>query len=195
MQALLHIIDLMLITSAPRCVRLDAGTENIYIEDIQKSFRWYHDDDMCGKKSVIIGRSMSNQRIERWWRTLREMGISFWIHLFKDMEDQGMFSLANNEHIAQRRYDDDGSLPGKPDMMFFHPEIFGAVDYKFPVDICDVLEFQRLFPSPSPRGCCEDYAAYFDHLLLDGGRTVPQTIEKAIEALNYLIKPREYTIT
>lgn len=42
-------------------MRLDAGTENIYIEDIQKSFRWYHDDDMCGEKSVIIGRSMSNQ--------------------------------------------------------------------------------------------------------------------------------------
>lgn len=42
-------------------MRLDAGTENIYIEDIQKSFRWYHGDDMCGEKSVIIGRSMSNQ--------------------------------------------------------------------------------------------------------------------------------------
>ncbi|XP_061188002.1 uncharacterized protein LOC133196071 [Saccostrea echinata] len=159
---------------------------------------------------------MSNQRIERWWRTLREMGISFWIDLFKDMEDQGMFSSANNEHIeclrfcfmkiiqqeldqiktewnnhyirAQRRYDDDGNLPGKPEMMFFHPKIFGAIDYKFPVDIHDVLEFQRLFPSPSSTGCWEDYAAYFDHLLLEGGRIVPNTTEKAMEALKYLVE-------
>nr|XP_022321063.1 uncharacterized protein LOC111123185 [Crassostrea virginica] len=49
------------INSAPRCVRIDAGTENVYIEDIQKSFRWYHNDDMCGEKSVIKGRSMCNQ--------------------------------------------------------------------------------------------------------------------------------------
>nr|XP_022311182.1 uncharacterized protein LOC111116478 [Crassostrea virginica] len=159
---------------------------------------------------------MCNQRIERWWRTLREMGISFWIHLFKDMEDQGMFSSANNEHIecfrfcltkiiqqeldqikmewnnhyirAQRRYDDDGGLAGKPEMMFFHPELFGAVDYKFPVEIHDVLEFQRLFPSPSPRGCCEDYAAYFDHLLLEGGKTFPNIFEKAMATLKYLIE-------
>lgn len=48
-------------TGAPRCVRIDAGTENVYIEDIQKSFRWYHNDDMCGEKSVIKGRSMCNQ--------------------------------------------------------------------------------------------------------------------------------------
>nr|XP_022338659.1 uncharacterized protein LOC111134127 [Crassostrea virginica] len=204
------------INSAPRCVRIDAGTENVYIEDIQKSFRWYHNDDMCGEKSVIKGRSMCNQRIERWWRALREMGISFWIHLFKDMEDQGMFSSANNEHIeclrfcltkiiqqeldqikmewnnhyirAQRRYDDDGGLAGKPEMMFFHPELFGAVDYKFPVEIHDVLEFQRLFPSPSPRGCCEDYATYFDHLLLEGGKTFPNTFEKAMATLKYLVE-------
>lgn len=73
-------------------------------------------------------------------------------------------------------------------MMFFHPELFGSVDYKFPVDIHDVLQFQRLFPSPSPRGCCEEYAAYFNHLLVEGGRTVPNTTEKAIEALKYLVE-------
>lgn len=73
-----------------------------------------------------------------------------------------------------------------------------AVDYEFPVD----AKVSMTFPSPRPRGCCEDYAAYFDHLLLDGGRTVPHTVEKAIEAFKNLvesskiqIKRREYTIT
>lgn len=33
-----------------------------------------------------------------------------------------------------------------------------AVDYEFPVD----AKVSMTFPSPRPRGCCEDYAAYFD---------------------------------
>ena len=37
----------------------------------------------------------------------------------------------NNHYIrAQRRYDDDGGLAGKPEMMFFHPELFGIFPSK-----------------------------------------------------------------
>lgn len=40
---------------------MDAGTENGVIANMQKSFRWFHGDEMAGEKSVIIGTSPSNQ--------------------------------------------------------------------------------------------------------------------------------------
>lgn len=52
------------IAGVPRCIRIDAGTENGHIEDMQKAFHWNDDDAMTGDKSVIIGSSTSNQRIE-----------------------------------------------------------------------------------------------------------------------------------
>ena len=45
----------------PRCVRMDDGTENVLIEDIEKAFRWEHIDDMAADKSVLRGSSHSNQ--------------------------------------------------------------------------------------------------------------------------------------
>jgi len=45
----------------PKCIGIDAGTENTCIEKIQKTFRWYDGDEMSGEKSVIIGKSTSNQ--------------------------------------------------------------------------------------------------------------------------------------
>jgi hypothetical protein len=44
----------------PRCIRVDAGTENVLIANIQKGFRLEHTDDMA-TTSVIIGRSCHNQ--------------------------------------------------------------------------------------------------------------------------------------
>ena len=48
-------------TGVPRCVRIDAGTENILVEDIQMAFRWDNADDMSAPNSVIKGSSHSNQ--------------------------------------------------------------------------------------------------------------------------------------
>ena len=45
----------------PRTVRIDQGTENTLLSDIQKSFRFENDDSMSGDKSVLIGRSTANQ--------------------------------------------------------------------------------------------------------------------------------------
>uniref|UniRef100_K1QD53 Uncharacterized protein n=1 Tax=Magallana gigas TaxID=29159 RepID=K1QD53_MAGGI len=52
------------IAGVPRCIRIDAGTENGHIEDMQKAFRWNDDDAMAGDKSVIIGSSTSNQEVD-----------------------------------------------------------------------------------------------------------------------------------
>ncbi|WAR14378.1 hypothetical protein MAR_004483 [Mya arenaria] len=46
-----------------RCIRMDAGTENVVVEDMQKAFRWYHGDNMAGERSVIVGSSHTNQSV------------------------------------------------------------------------------------------------------------------------------------
>jgi len=40
---------------------MDAGTENGVMANMQKAFRWNHEDGMAGEKSVLIGTSPSNQ--------------------------------------------------------------------------------------------------------------------------------------
>ena len=45
-------------------IRTDAGTENVEIHVIQVALRQGHRDSMSGYRSVSIGRSTSNQRIE-----------------------------------------------------------------------------------------------------------------------------------
>lgn len=55
----LHVISFF--SGVPRCLRMDAGTENVDVIDMQKSFRWYHGDSYAGENSVIVGSSHSNQ--------------------------------------------------------------------------------------------------------------------------------------
>ena len=56
-----NVISIVLNTAVPRRIRMDRGTENIMIEDVQVAFRTGHTDDMAGEKSVIYGSSTHNQ--------------------------------------------------------------------------------------------------------------------------------------
>ena len=38
------------------------------------------------------------QRIERWWGILRQMNAQFWINLFKDMDEAGLFVKGEEVH-------------------------------------------------------------------------------------------------
>ncbi|XP_052799117.1 uncharacterized protein LOC128230712 [Mya arenaria] len=55
-------------------------------------FRHDATDPFAGARSVVVGKSTSNQRIERWWGTLRQNGIHWWINFFKDLRDTGTFN-------------------------------------------------------------------------------------------------------
>jgi hypothetical protein len=72
----------------PRLVRTDKGTENghITIPTVpQKKWQRF----TCRKKSFLTGSS--NQRIECWWGFLRRECIEFWLWLFHDLKDRGLY--------------------------------------------------------------------------------------------------------
>ena len=146
----------------PRRMRCDRGTENTIIGTLQQFFRWHDDDHFSGSGSFIEGKSTGNQRIEAWWSKFRKGGGGWWINFFKDLRDCGLYhddylvteclrffflpiprqklylvaELWNTHNIQRRqRLEVEG---GKPDVMFFTPEIYGTHHYLVNVNIDDV---------------------------------------------------------
>jgi hypothetical protein len=149
---------------APRILRADNGTENSRVSFLQPLFRYHSTDSMAGIKSFMYGKSTANQKIEQWWGTMRKLGIHWWINFFKDIWDSGLFDIQNMvikecvrfcfmdalqtdlDRIAQhwnshdiRRQKRYVELPsGKPDVMYFVPEITNGYDFKTYVNPDDV---------------------------------------------------------
>lgn len=77
----------------PRIVRGDRGTENIKVRDFQRFLRRnIHDGSVI--ECYIEGSSTANQRIEYWWGFLRRESMEFYISLFVDLKDRGLFDGA-----------------------------------------------------------------------------------------------------
>nr|XP_022287022.1 uncharacterized protein LOC111099849 isoform X1 [Crassostrea virginica]XP_022287023.1 uncharacterized protein LOC111099849 isoform X1 [Crassostrea virginica]XP_022287024.1 uncharacterized protein LOC111099849 isoform X1 [Crassostrea virginica]XP_022287436.1 uncharacterized protein LOC111100117 isoform X1 [Crassostrea virginica]XP_022287437.1 uncharacterized protein LOC111100117 isoform X1 [Crassostrea virginica]XP_022287438.1 uncharacterized protein LOC111100117 isoform X1 [Crassostrea virg len=87
----------------PHIVRGDAGTENGIVAAMQNFLR-EDEEDSFSKKAFIYGKSTHNQRIERWWGILRTKCTDRWIHLFKELEKDGHFSVGNKLHVALVQY-------------------------------------------------------------------------------------------
>ena len=158
----------------PVRMRCDKGTENTIIGRLQQFFRWHDDDDFAGSKSFVHGKSSGNQRIEAWWSKFREGGGGWWVNLFKDLRDLGQFDdtylnkeclkfcflpvlrqelylvaeLWNTHNIqAQKRLEVHG---GKPDIMYFTPEVYNSRNYLIPVDMDDVNACKGLYAENCP---------------------------------------------
>jgi hypothetical protein len=69
------------IGGCPAIVRADIGTENGYVQVLQRFMRAGH-DAFAGKRSFIVGKNIANQRIEAWWSTLRKECSQYWINVF-----------------------------------------------------------------------------------------------------------------
>ena len=74
----------------PRIVRGDRGTENVKVRDFQHFLR-RNIHDGSDIDSYIEGASTANQRIESWWGFLRKESMEFYISLFTDLKDHGLF--------------------------------------------------------------------------------------------------------
>lgn len=144
----------------PSAIRSDRGTENCIIEGLQQVLRFHHDDNLAGLRSFIKGKSTSNQRIECYWGSMRQLGVDFWISFFKDLRDNFVFDSSNQTHVEClrfcfgplinyelqmirtewnrhriRRQKNCELRTGSPNHLFYCASSFGANDYKKPVNI------------------------------------------------------------
>lgn len=167
---------------APRILRADHGTENSSLRFLQPYFRHNSTDSLAGMNSFMRGRSTSNQRIEAFWGTLRKLGVHWWINFFKDIRDSGLFDIdhpvvkeclqycfmdalqTDLDRIAkqwnlhdirqQKRY---AELPsGKPDVMYFVPELTDGHNFRTVVDTEDVNACIELY-GKNKQTCTEDF--------------------------------------
>ncbi|XP_038592769.1 uncharacterized protein LOC119916876 [Micropterus salmoides] len=94
----------------PQKVRLDHGTENTHVAVMQKFL--HNSEDENGTQCVTLGPSTGNQRIGRWWCTLRTECTQFWMDHFDQLRADGHFvdsfidkSLIHFQTIIQEELD------------------------------------------------------------------------------------------
>lgn len=129
-------------------------------------------DRLSGLKNFMYGKSVSKQRIEAWWCHLRRQGMQWWICFFKDMQDMNTFDennpihteclkycfmhiiqaelhrIAEHWNLHEIRAQKHSNIPcGKPDMMYFVPEMFGGRDFGHQVNHEDVTLCLQMYSS------------------------------------------------
>lgn len=81
----------------PSVVRMDRGTENVHIANVQRMLRAEHQDSLSNV-CVMFGSSNHNQRIERLWLSLKQAVLQDFMDLFKDYATSGVVDLTDEAH-------------------------------------------------------------------------------------------------
>ena len=188
-----------------RVIRADLGTENGDVAAVQRFFRRKAQDDWAGMNSFMYGKSVSNQRIEAWWSILGKDCTKWWIDFFKDMRSTGLYcddddieveclkfcfmSILRDElHRAARLWNVHKIRPstnvespsGRPDVLFFLPEVSNSRNYITGVDL-DELELaeERCCKRTPQSGCCEEFVQLASMIMEEKGLEFPRTAEEA----------------
>ena len=189
------------VSGVPRIVRADNGTENVAMAAIQRFFRREAGDAFAGENSFMYGKSVSNQRIEAWWGQLRRGCAGWWIAYFKDMRDNGLYCDSNVIHVeclhfcyisilqdelhrAARLWNlhrirpstNPESPPGRPDILYFLPEITETQDYITTVDMDDVEIAQEVCCRQDPSlPCSPTFKELADLIMEEQGLQMPSS--------------------
>lgn len=84
----------------PSRVRCDRGGENVLVSQYMLT----HPQRGPGRHSCITGRSVHNQRIERFWRDLNQACTSLFYNLFYSIEDVGLLNPDDCDDLFSLHY-------------------------------------------------------------------------------------------
>ena len=186
----------------PIKLRTDCGTENGVMAAMQCTLR----QDIEAHK---YGSSPANQRIESWWAVYRRNRSSWWIDFFKNLIEQDSFSPGNelqqecmwfcfnklvqddldavkdhwNSHrIRHSRHD---TVSGRPDELFFLPELHGGADNL----LCNVgnglaQSLRENLPYEEEKSIQQEY---FEYVMANTQLEMPNTCEEGIQLYQTLL--------
>jgi hypothetical protein len=156
------------------------------------------------KHTFLYGRSVSNQRIEAWWSFLRKSETDWWIRFFKDLTDLGQFDNSNPIHLDCIKFcftaliqdeltriakhwnlhkirpcPNTESLPGRPDVLYFLPELHDRVDYKVAVTDDELSIAEEICCDSIPEtGCSHEFQELANMIMEDEDIQYPNTPEE-----------------
>ena len=197
----------------PKGIRADRGTENVIVAALQRWLHWSVFGDEESHESFKYVRSTSNQRIESWWSFLRRYGgANWWINYFKDLRDSGVYNDSDpiqraclqfcfmsliqkeldsirirwNAHkIRATRHQE--CPPGKPDVLYYLPDLQEAENYKINFDSSLLGMVSSLTREKQPFGCETVFAEAFRLLLRENNWHMPSTNDEALELYSNLV--------
>ena len=168
---------------------------------IQRFLRRHPTNALSGPESFMYGRSVANQRIED-----RKSKTGLWINYFRELRDSGQFDDNNPLHIDCIRFSftvslqeeltrvarhrnlhynrssrNTESLPdGRPDVLFFLPELQDTSDYKITVPTDEEKLVEEMCSSQTTEtGCSEEFCELAKLVMEDEGLEYPFTAEEA----------------
>lgn len=195
----------------PALLRPDAGTENPVVETMHWALRYGQGDELAGQNSFLVGKSVHNQRIESFWAQLRGLVTGFYIQFFKVMEAKDLLDTHDKVQVELLRFCFGPLIQhdlrkakkvwnlhrirkqpsrdirgGKPNVLYYLPENFNAIDCKKPVDERHIKILQEKY-AQQPRLYREGFKEIVIDVVLPGCPT-PCCVEEAFDLYKKLLQ-------
>ena len=187
----------------PVKLRTDCGTENGVMAAMQCTFQ----QDADAHK---YGSSPANQRIEGWWAFYRKNRSGWWIEFFKSLMEQEIFNPGNvlqtaclwfcfaqllqddldnvkehwNTHLIRASRHD--TISGRPDELFFLPELHGGEDgLLHPILDDEIKSIRENLTYDEEKSI---YQEYFEYVLDNTEFRLPNSFEEGLSLYKQLLE-------